>query len=99
MGSSAVQPGTPPPQLSSVDDFYVPAYQIVLNGKKDPKLVQDILSLTFHDSLTEVDSVDLVVNNWDPGEPVQGQAVQGKFRYHNTNLLDPGQDVEVKMGY
>src|SRR5215469_4284365 len=96
---AAVQPGTPPPSLAAHDDFYVPAYRVVINGKVQPQLVQDILSLTFHDSLTDVDSVDLVVNNWDPGDPVPGQAVKGRFRYHNTHLFDPWQDIEVLMGY
>jgi uncharacterized protein len=95
----AIQPGTPPPQLSFLDDFYVPAYRVVLNGKVDPQLVQDILSVTFHDSLKDVDSVDLVVNNWDPGDPNPGQAVQGKFRYHNTHIFDPWQEIDLWMGY
>jgi uncharacterized protein len=96
---TAVQPGTPPKDLSSLDDFYVPAYRVLLKGQPQPHLEQDILSVTFHDSLTDVDSVDLVVNNWDPGDPIPGQAVQGKFRYHNTHVFDPWQDIEVSMGY
>jgi len=96
---TAIQPTTPPQSLLSQDDFYVPAYRVLLKGKDQPQLVQDILSVTFHDSLTDVDSVDLVVNNWDPGEPVPGQEVQGKFRYHNTHVFDPWQDIEVWMGY
>jgi uncharacterized protein len=96
---SAIQPGTPPQNLSALDDFYVPAYRVLIKGKKQPHLEQDILSVSFHDSLTDVDSVDLVVNNWDPGDPVQGQAVQGKFRYHNSHVFDPWQDIEVSMGY
>ena len=96
---NAIQPGTPPPDLPSLDDFYVPAYRVWLKGKENPQLVPDIVSVTFHDSLTDIDSVDLVVNNCDPGEPVQGQAVQGKFRYHNSNLFDPWQEIQVDMGY
>lgn len=95
----AIQPGTPPQQLSALDDFYVPAYRVVLNGKVQRQLVQDIISVTFHDSLKDVDSVDLQVNNWDPGEPTQGHAVQGKFRYHNSKTFDPWQDLELWMGY
>lgn len=96
---TGVQPGTPPQNLSSLDDFYVPAYRVLLKGKQQPHLEQDILSVTFRDSLTDVDSVDLVVDNWDPGDPVPGQNVQGKFRYHNTHVFDPWQDIEVSMGY
>lgn len=95
---TAIQPGTPQ-NLSSLDDFYVPAYRVLLKGLPQPHLEQDILSVTFSDSLTDVDSVDLVVNNWDPGDPIPGQAVQGKFRYHNTHVFDPWQDIEVSMGY
>lgn len=96
---TALQPGTPPQNLSPPDDFYVPAYRVVLKGKAQPQLVQDVLSVTFHDSLTDVDSVDLVVNNWDPGDPITGRAVQGKFRYHNSHVFDPWQDIEIWMGY
>jgi phage protein D len=95
----ALQPGTRPSGSSSLDDFYVPAFRIILKGKDQPGLVRDILSVTFHDSLTDVDSVDLVVNNWDPGDPIPGQAVQGQFSYHNTHVFDPWQDIEVWMGY
>ena len=104
--ASAPQPGTGPPNVPSVDDFYVPAYRVSLKGKGQPingspqaYIARDVISVTFHDSLTDVDSVDLVVNNWDPGEPVQGKAVQGKFRYHNSDVFDPWQDIEVSMGY
>jgi hypothetical protein len=87
-----------PPQ--SLADFYVPAYKVVLNGlPASEQLIHDIQSVTFHDSLTDVDSVDLVVNNWDPGEPANNQAVQGKFRYHNTHQFDPWQEIQVSMGY
>lgn len=96
---TAVQPGTPPLNLSELDDFYVPAYRVFIKGVPQPHLEQDIFSVTFHDSLTDVDSVDLVVNNWDPGDPSPGQAVQGQFRYHNTHVFDPWQDIEVWMGY
>lgn len=91
--------GTPPPPPPTPDDFYVPAYRLILGGKQQSAFVRDILSVTFHDSLQEVDSVELQVNNWDPGEPITGQAVQGKFRYHNTNFFDPWQGLELWMGY
>ena len=99
MGSAtAIQSGAAP-QMSALDDFYVPAYRVLLNGKVASQLVQDVTSVTFHDSLTDVDSVDLQVNNWDPGEPIPGQSVQGSFRYHNTNTFDPFQELELWMGY
>ncbi|HKE25411.1 MAG TPA: hypothetical protein VKB88_23795 [Bryobacteraceae bacterium] len=97
---TAVQAGTSgQSDLKSVNDFYVPACRVLLKGKLVPELQQYIQSVTFHDSLTDVDSVDLVVDNWNPGIPVAGQAVKGSFRFHNTNTFDPWQDIEVFMGY
>jgi phage protein D len=96
---AAIQPGTPPPDKLTLDDFYVPAYTVALKGKDQPALQQDILSVTYRDSLTDVDSVELVVDNWDPGDPPNGPPVPGKFRYHNTHTFDPWQDIEVSMGY
>ena len=55
--------------------------------------------MSFHDSLTEVDSVDLVVDNWDPGVPVAGRAVQGEFRFSNSHVFDPWQEIQIFMGY
>jgi len=97
-GSTAVQPTTAPGDAHSVDDFYVPAYRVALKGKDQPQLQQDILRVTYRDSLADVDSVELEVDNWNPGDPSTG-AVAGTFRYHNTNTFDPWQDIEVFMGY
>ena len=96
---AGIQPGTPPEGLPYLDDFFVPAYRVLLKGQKQPPLEQDIQSVTFRDSLTDVDSVELVVNNWNPGDPVAGQAVAGTFRYSNSHVFDPWQDIEVWMGY
>jgi phage protein D len=94
-----IQPGTPPQDLPYLDDFYVPAYRVLLKGQNIPSLSQDIQSVTFRDSLTDVDSVELVVNNWNPGDPVDGRAVAGTFRYSDGHVFDPWQQIEVWMGY
>lgn len=96
---AGLQPGTPPQDLQSLGDFYVPAYRIRIKGQDQPPLEQDIQSVTYRDSLTDIDSVELVVNNWDPGDPVPGQAVQGTFRYSNSHVFDPWQDIDLWMGY
>ena len=77
----------------------MPGYRVLLKGKQQPHLEQDILSITYNDSLTAVDSVDLVVNNWDPGDPVENKAVKGKFRYSDSPTFEPWQEIEVSMGY
>jgi uncharacterized protein len=97
---SAAQPGTPGQQnLQSLDDFYVPGFRVLINRSSLHPYQQFIHSITFHDSLTEVDSVDLVVDNWDPGVPVAGRAMQGEFRFSNSHVFDPWQEIQVFMGY
>src|SRR5689334_12385421 len=75
-------------------DFYVPAFQLYIRNKKF-QLVQDVISVTYNDSLTEVDSFDMTVSNWNPKPG--GQA--GAFKYSDGPVFDPWQDVELWMGY
>ena len=41
MASAPAMQPTATPTLSTLYDFYVPAYRLVLNGKVQPQLVQD----------------------------------------------------------
>ena len=43
-----------------------------------------------------MDSFDLTVNNWDPDGNGPGQ---GWFKYSDTHIFDPWQEVELSMGY
>ncbi len=97
---TALQPGTPPQNLSSLDDFLRPGVSRPAQrhsaaasgaGHSQRQLSRQPYRRRFSGSG--------VVNNWDPGDPVPGKAVQGKFRYHNTHVFDPWQDIEVSMGY
>jgi len=46
--------------------FYVPRFEIRSGGSGiSPQVVRDVISVTYNDSITEIDSVDIVVNNWD----------------------------------
>ena len=47
-------------------DFYVPAFRLMIRGEEAPVQDHDILSVTYQDSLTEIDSFDMTVMNWDP---------------------------------
>ena len=86
--------------MSALDDFYVPAYSVVLNGKVQPRWVQDIISVTFHNSLKDVDSVDLQVNNWDPGEPAHGPGRAGSIPLPQYQYVRPlAGELELWMGY
>ena len=73
-------------------DFYVPYFEVRINGRAQTQsVVRDILSVTFKDSLTDIDSFELNVNNWD--------AATRTFKYSDGDLFDPGQELELWMGY
>jgi phage protein D len=73
-------------------DFYVPAFQIKVDNKDLPGgVVHDVMNLTYSDSLTNIDSFEMTVNNWD----AEGLT----FKYSDQTLFNPWKDVEVWMGY
>ena len=49
------------------------------------------MSISYSDSLTNIDSFEMTVNNWD----AETQA----FKYSDSSMFLPWRDVEVKMGY
>jgi phage protein D len=75
-------------------DFYVPSFQLFIR-QKEFQLLRDVISVSYTDSLSEVDSFDMTVNNWNPNEGGK----QGEFKYSDGPDLDPWQDVELWMGY
>lgn len=81
-------------------DFYVPSFKILIKDQ-DLHVENDILSVSYTDSLTEVDSFQMTVNNWDPGwaSPQDGISSQGSFKYSDADTFNPWQDIEVWMGY
>ena len=54
-------------------------------------MIRDILSVTYKDSVQEIDSFEITINNWD--------AATRAFKYSDQRLFDPGQSVELWMGY
>jgi hypothetical protein len=72
-------------------DFYVPAFRLMIRGQEAPVQDHDILSVTYQDSLTEIDSFDMTVMNWDPEART--------FKYSDADTFDPWKEVELWMGY
>jgi phage protein D len=85
-------------------DFYVPRYEILASGKGlDTDVLRDVTQVTYNDSITEIDSFDLTVNNWDP--------VKRDFKYVGAEttvlgstsaqkLFNPcAGEFELRMGY
>jgi Bacteriophage probable baseplate hub protein len=78
-------------------DFYVPAFVIIVGQEKlNPVVLNDILNVTYTDSLANVDSFDMTINNWDAGA---NKFDQTAFKYSDKDTFNPWKDVEVQMGY
>jgi phage protein D len=87
-------PATIPLEIFRGRDFYVPAFRVRV-GTGDlrdlPEVMPDIQSVTYTDSLSEIDSVEITVNNWNPDTR--------KFKYSDEDTFSPGKEIEVFMGY
>jgi phage protein D len=73
-------------------DFYVPSYQVWVEDQPFEEL-HDVLTVTYTDSLTAVDSFDMTVNNFDPDLGVT------KFKYSDGSLFNPWKRVQLFLGY
>lgn len=73
-------------------DYWVPGFEVLIDGRKiSREVVRDVLSVTYTDHLRRLDSFSMVVNNWDE-ERLQ-------FKYSDEQVFDPGQKVEIWLGY
>lgn len=80
-----------PLEVFTGQDYYVPAFQILIQGEKARVENHDVLSVTYRDDLNEIDSFDMSVTNWD--------AETLAFKYSDIDTFNPGKDVELWMGY
>jgi uncharacterized protein len=73
-------------------DFYVPSFQVKVAGRPQGQdVVRDILQVSYKDNITEIDSFDITINNWD--------AQTRAYKYSDSDLFDPGKELELWMGY
>src|SRR4051812_38920112 len=80
------------------ESFYVPHFEVIIAGRGLPDdVVRDVMQVSYKDSIEEIDSFELTINNWD--------AQKGTFKYEppsepaNEKMFDPGQKIELWMGY
>ena len=89
--------------------FYVPHFELRIGGSAAPEaVVRDIVQITYKDSIRDIDSVDITLNNWDPEHnrciyigselardlPDSGGADPSSF------LFEPGRaPFELRLGY
>ncbi|MGF1580049.1 MAG: phage late control D family protein [Gemmataceae bacterium] len=74
------------------NDFYVPAFTLKIGARsQDQSILRDVIQVTYKDDIKEIGSFDMIVNNWD--------AEKRTFKYSDSKQFDPGQQVELSMGY
>lgn len=79
-------------QIFAGQDFYVPHFQVKIAGRPQGQgVVRDILSVSYKDNIKEIDSFEININNWD--------AETRAFKYSDSDLFDPGKELELWMGY
>jgi Bacteriophage probable baseplate hub protein len=88
---------TPIPIFSQKETFYVPRFEVYVEGEKlKSNIVDDILQVTYKDSINDIDSFSIEINNWDADSRTFKFAPPQKG-YETT--FDPGKKIEIKMGY
>jgi phage protein D len=86
MAASGVVP------ISQGQDFYVPYFEVKIAGRpQSQKVIRDILQVSYKDNIKEIDSFEITINNWD--------AATREFKYSDSDLFDPGKELELWMGY
>src|SRR5437660_9710354 len=46
--------------------FYVPSFEVRIKGQKLPRdVIRDVMQVTYHDKVDEIDGFELTINNWD----------------------------------
>lgn len=89
--------------------FYVPRYEVLIEGANLPRdVLFDVRSLTYRDDLEGLDSIELVVNNWDDtrrafkyiGSETRAQLQPGHPDHPRVTLFEPcDKEVVIRMGY
>jgi uncharacterized protein len=88
---------TPIPIYTQQETFYVPAFEVRVLGQTLPSnVIRDVFQVTYKDTIDDVDSVEIDINNWN--------ADQRTFKFAPpqkpfVGVFDPGQKIEIWMGY
>ena len=70
-----------PREVYPGQDFYVPSFRLLVQGREAPLEMRDVISVSYSDSLANIDSFDLTVNNWD--------AETRDFKYSDSDTFNP----------
>jgi uncharacterized protein len=51
---------------NGIETFFIPAFEIRMKGRGFPNdVLYDVMQVTYKDSINDIDSVELTINNWD----------------------------------
>lgn len=88
---------TPIPIYSQSETFYVPRFEIYVQGEKlKANVVDDILQVTYKDKINTIDTFTIEINNWDADKRTFKFAPPQKGY---EGIFDPGQKIDIRMGY
>jgi phage protein D len=85
--------------------FYVPRFEIKVAGASLPlDVLRDVMQVTYKDSVKELDSFEVTVNNWDADKKqfkyVGAETADSLKKNPLHNLFNPcGHEVDLLMGY
>jgi len=89
--------------------FYVPRFEVKIEGAGLPRdVLRDVVSLSYHDSVSELDGFEMVVNNWDAGtrrfkyagSETEDDLARDDAMARRYKLFEPcNKEVVVRMGY
>lgn len=73
-------------------EFYVPRFELFIGDAPERgALLHDVMQVTYKDSVENIDTFELTINNWD--------AEKRRFKHHDSTKLNPQQHVRLHMGY
>jgi uncharacterized protein len=89
------------PIYSTQETFYVPTVQLVVRGRPlGAEIIHDVIEVTYKDSVNEIDSFQIEINNWDADYQAFKFAPPLKTADEDfTGIFDPGTEIELWMGY
>ena len=90
-------------------DFYAPGFELRIDGVGLPRgVLRDVMEVTYHDDINEIDGFELTVNNWDAttrackyiGSETTADLSGGSKASQLFSLFDPGgKSAELAIGY
>ncbi len=89
--------------------FYVPQFELRVAGVGLPRdVLRDIVQISYHDNVKEIDGFEMTVNNWDPttrefkyvGSETAESLRQDTDKTRLHRLFEPcGKQAELRIGY